>query len=171
MSVLRGLRHHLSAHDHPMWLTATLGQVPTFAHFGPLTPRGSPWFSVACMPVGHGAWKASEPLSDLDQLLSIAMHDPNVNAKQVVGVCNTQQRLVHPLPHTFLPYEVPAVFFTRRTTWPHGNRDSSSRSTATRTFFSLICGFTACSSSLAGSFGCGNKAPSLGLFFSFRIGS
>ena len=62
------------------------------------------------MPVGHGAWKASEPLSDLDQLLSIVMHDPNANAKQVVGVCNTQQRLVHPLPHTFLPYEVPAVF-------------------------------------------------------------
>ena len=101
------------------------------------------------MPVGHGTWKASEPLSDPDQLLSIAKHDPNVNAKQVVGVCNTQQRLVHPLPHTFLPYEVPAVFFTRRTTWPHGNRDSSSRSTATRTFFSLMCGFTACSSSLA----------------------
>ena len=46
--------------------------------------------SVACMPVGHGAWKTSEPLSDLDQLLSIAMHDPNVNAKQMVGVCNTQ---------------------------------------------------------------------------------
>ena len=56
--------------------------------------------SVACMPVGHGAWKASEPLSDPDQLLSIAKHDPNVNAKQVVGVCNTQQRLVYPLPHT-----------------------------------------------------------------------
>ena len=46
--------------------------------------------SVACMPAGHGAWKASEPLSDPDQLLSIAKHDPNVNAKQVVGVCNTQ---------------------------------------------------------------------------------
>ena len=56
--------------------------------------------SVACMPVWHGTWKASEPLSDLDQLLSIAKHDPNVNAKQVVGVCNTQQQLVHPLPHT-----------------------------------------------------------------------
>ena len=52
------------------------------------------------MPAGHGAWKASEPLSDPDQLLSIAKHDPNVNAKQVVGVCNTQQRLVDPLPHT-----------------------------------------------------------------------
>ena len=63
--------------------------------------------SVACMPVGYGAWKASEPLSDLDQLLSIAKHDPNVNAKQVVGVCNTQQRLVYPLPHT--SYEMPAV--------------------------------------------------------------
>ena len=50
--------------------------------------------------VGHGAWKASEPLSDLDQLLSIVKHDPNVNAKQVVSVCNTQQRLVHPLSHT-----------------------------------------------------------------------
>ena len=56
--------------------------------------------SVACMPVGHGAWKASEPLSDLDQLLSTVKHDPNVNAKQVVSVCNTQQRLVHPLSHT-----------------------------------------------------------------------
>ena len=52
------------------------------------------------MPVGHGTWKASEPLSDPDQVLSIAKHDPNVNAKQVVGVCNTQQRLVYPLPHT-----------------------------------------------------------------------
>ena len=117
--------------------------------FWPSDPSRIAVVSVACMPVGHGAWKASEPLSDLDQLLSIAMHDPNVSAKQVVGVYNTQQRLVHPLPHTFLPYEVPAVFFTRRTTWPHGNRDSSSRSTATRTFFSLICGFTACSSSPA----------------------
>ena len=84
-----------------MWLTATLGQVSTFAHFGPLTPRRIAVVSVACnMPVGHGTWKASEPLSDLDQLLRIAKHDPNVNAKQVVGVCNTQQRLVHPLPHT-----------------------------------------------------------------------
>ena len=52
------------------------------------------------MPVGHGTWKASEPLSDPDQLLSIAKHDPNVNAKQVAGVCNTQQRLVYPLPYT-----------------------------------------------------------------------
>ena len=34
------------------------------------------------MPVGHGAWKASEPLSDLDQLLSIVKHDPNVNASR-----------------------------------------------------------------------------------------
>ena len=58
------------------------------------------------MPVGHGAWKASEPLSDLDQLLSIAMHDPNVNAKQVVGVCNTQQRLVHPLQDTSKSYKI-----------------------------------------------------------------
>ena len=55
---------------------------------------------VACMPVGDGAKKASEPLSDLDQLFSIAKHGLNVIAKQVVGVCNTQQRLVHPLPHT-----------------------------------------------------------------------
>ena len=45
------------------------------------------------MPVGHGAWKASEPLSDLDQLLSIVKHDPNMNAKQVVGVCNTSSGL------------------------------------------------------------------------------
>ena len=34
------------------------------------------------MPVGHGAWKASEPLSDLDQLLSIVKHDPNVTASR-----------------------------------------------------------------------------------------
>ena len=53
-------------------------------------------------------WPRSEPLSDLDQLLSIVKHDPNVNAKQVVSVCNTQQRLVHP-PAPHLPYEVPAV--------------------------------------------------------------
>ena len=86
-------------YDNPMELTATLGQVSTFAHFGPLTHRIAV-VSVACMPVGHGTWKASEPLSDPDQLLSIAKHDPNVNAKQVVGVCNTQQRLVYPLPHT-----------------------------------------------------------------------
>ena len=88
-------------YDNPMELAATLGQVSTFAHFGPLTHRRSPSVvSVACMPVWHGTWKASEPLSDPDQLLSIAKHDPNVNAKQVVGVCNTQQRLVYPLPHT-----------------------------------------------------------------------
>ena len=36
---------------------------------------------VACMPVWHGVWKTSEPLSDLDQWLNIAKHDPNVNAK------------------------------------------------------------------------------------------
>jgi len=68
--------------------------------FWPSDPPRIAVVSVAYMPVGHGAWKASEPLSDLDQLLSIVKHDPNVNAKQVVGVCNTQQRLVHPLPHT-----------------------------------------------------------------------
>ena len=54
---------------------------------------------VACMPVWHDVWKTSEPLSDLDQWLNIAKRDPNVNAKLVVGVCNAQQRLVHPLPH------------------------------------------------------------------------
>ena len=36
---------------------------------------------VAWMPVWHGVWKTSEPLSDLDQWLNIAKHDPNVNAK------------------------------------------------------------------------------------------
>ena len=41
--------------------------------------------SVACMPVGHGAWKASEPLSDLDQLLGIAKYDPNVLIGVVLG--------------------------------------------------------------------------------------
>ena len=68
--------------------------------FWPSDPPQIAAVLVACMPVGHGAWKASEPLSDLDQLLSIVKHDPNVNAKQVVSVCNTQQRLVHPLSHT-----------------------------------------------------------------------
>ena len=43
-----------------------------------LTPPQIAVVSVACMPVGHDAWKASEPLSDLDQLLSIAKHDPSV---------------------------------------------------------------------------------------------
>ena len=61
------------------------------------------------MPVGHGTWKASEPLSDPDQLLSIAKYDPNVNAKQVVSVCNTQQRLVHVPAAPHPRYEVPAV--------------------------------------------------------------
>ena len=84
-----------------MWLRATLGQVSTFAHFGPLTPRGSPWSRWRVCPWGTApGTKASEPLSDPDQLLSIAKYDPNVNAKQVVGVCSTQQRLVYPLPHT-----------------------------------------------------------------------
>ena len=68
--------------------------------FWPSDPPRIAVVSVACMPVGHGTWKASEPLSDLDQLLSVAKYDPNVNAKQVVSVCNTQQRLVYPLPHT-----------------------------------------------------------------------
>ena len=68
--------------------------------FWPSDPPRIAVVSVACMPVGHGTWKASEPLSDPDQLLNIAKHDPNVNAKQVVGVCNTQQWLAHPLPHT-----------------------------------------------------------------------
>ena len=36
---------------------------------------------VAWMPVWHGVWKTSEPLSDLDQWLNIAKHDPNVNAE------------------------------------------------------------------------------------------
>ena len=74
--------------------------------FWPSDPPRIAVVSVACMPVGHGTWKASEPLSDLDQLLSIAMHDPNVNAKQVVGVCNTQQRLVHPLQDTSKSYKI-----------------------------------------------------------------
>ena len=50
---------------------------------------------VACMAVGHGVWKTSEPLSDLDQLLNIAKHDPFVSAKWVVSVCSAQQRLVY----------------------------------------------------------------------------
>ena len=37
--------------------------------------------AVACMPVWHGVWKTSEPLSDLDQWLNIAKHDPNVNTR------------------------------------------------------------------------------------------
>ena len=59
------------------------------------------------MPVWHGTWKASEPLSDLVQLPSIAKHDPNVNAEHVVSVSNTQQPACAPsAPH--LAYEVPA---------------------------------------------------------------
>ena len=45
--------------------------------------------------MGHGVWKTSEPLSDLDQLLNIAKHDPFVSAKWVVSVCSAQQRLVY----------------------------------------------------------------------------
>jgi len=37
---------------------------------------------VAWMPVWHGVWKTSEPLSDLlDQWLNIAKHDPIVNTE------------------------------------------------------------------------------------------
>ena len=54
---------------------------------------------VACMAVGRGIWKTSEPLSDLDQLLNIAKHDPFVSAKWVVSVCSAQQRLVYHMPH------------------------------------------------------------------------
>ena len=45
---------------------------------------------VTCMAVGHGVWKTFEPLSDLDQLLNIAKHDPFVGAKWVVGVSSAQ---------------------------------------------------------------------------------
>ena len=54
---------------------------------------------VVYMAVGHGVWKTSEPLSDLDQLLNIAKHDPFVSAKWVVSVCSAQQRLVYHVPH------------------------------------------------------------------------
>ena len=50
-------------------------------------------------PVGHGVWKTSESLSDLDQLLNIAKHDLFVSAKWVAGVCSAQQRLVYHMPH------------------------------------------------------------------------
>ena len=47
---------------------------------------------VACMAVGHGIWKTSEPLSDLDYLLNIAKYDPIVSAtrKWVVGVSSVK---------------------------------------------------------------------------------
>ena len=51
------------------------------------------------MAVGHGVWKTSEPLSDLDQLLNIVKNDPFVSAKWVVSVCSAQQRLVYHVPH------------------------------------------------------------------------
>ena len=55
---------------------------------------------AANMAVGHGVWKTSEPLSDMDQLLNIAQkHDPFVNAKRVVSVCSAQQRLAYHVPH------------------------------------------------------------------------
>ena len=70
--------------------------------FWPSDPRGSPWSRWRACPWGTAPGRPLEPLSDLDQLLSIVNHEPNVNAKQVVmhSVCNTHQRLVHPLPHT-----------------------------------------------------------------------
>ena len=63
------------------------------------------------MPVGHGAWKASEPLSDLDQLLSIVKHDPNVNAKyrKVGGWCLQHSAAACAPSAPNIPYEVPAV--------------------------------------------------------------
>ena len=74
---------------------------------------------MACMPVGHDAWKASVPLSDLDQQLSIAKHDPNVNAKQVVGVCDTSSGL-----YTLCP--TPLIRGARGTTL-RGGPDGGSR--------------------------------------------
>ena len=72
---------------------------------------------VAWMPVWHDVWKTSEPLFDLDQWLNIAKHDPNVNAKYVVSVCNAQQRLVHPLPHG-LHTRCPRRDARRGPSWP-----------------------------------------------------
>ena len=40
--------------------------------------------------VGQRVHKPLLGVADTNHLLSIAKHDPNVNAKQVVGVCNTQ---------------------------------------------------------------------------------
>ena len=67
--------------------------------------------------VARGVWKTSEPLFDLDQWLNIAKHGPNVNVKQVVGVCNAQQRLVHPLPHG-LHTRCPRRDARRGSSWP-----------------------------------------------------
>ena len=67
---------------------------------------------VACMAVGHGVWKTTEPLSDLDKLLNIVKHDPFVSARWVVGVCSTiwrvsrnpgNQTKYHHLIHIKLP--------------------------------------------------------------------
>ena len=48
-----------------------------------ILPSGQPAMVVVAyyMAVGHGVWKTSEPLPDLDQLLNIARHDPFVSAK------------------------------------------------------------------------------------------
>ena len=67
-----------------------MGQVSTFAHFGPLTPRDRHRLGGVYARGARRLEGLSEPLSDPDQLLSIAKHGPNVNTKQVVGVCNTQ---------------------------------------------------------------------------------
>ena len=91
-----------------MHINSNFGASFHICSFWPSDPPQIAVVSVACMPVGHGTWKASEPLSDPDQLPSIAKHDLNVNAKQVVGVCNTQQqRLVYPLPHTSYSHSSP----------------------------------------------------------------
>ena len=79
MSVLGGLRHHQSA----LWQLKVvhINSGASLHYFDPLRPRGSRDRAVACVPVWHGVWKTSEPLSDLDQWLNIAKHDPNVNAE------------------------------------------------------------------------------------------
>ena len=63
--------------DNPLRVTATLGQCSKIHHFA-LWPA---MVVVACMAVGCGVWKTSEPIFDLDQLLDIAKHDPFVSAK------------------------------------------------------------------------------------------
>ena len=55
-----------------VFIMSNFGAGSHICSFWPSDPPRIAVVSVAYMPAGHGAWKASEPLSDLDQLLSIA---------------------------------------------------------------------------------------------------
>ena len=98
MSVLRGLRHHQSALGQPLMGHTKFGAMFPNRSFCPPAGHGRGGVHIL-VAVGHGVWKTSEPLSDLDQLLNIAKHDPFMSARWVVGVCSAQQRLVYHVPN------------------------------------------------------------------------